>query len=186
VGEALASVFRISGKMPARSEAALGFVAALLPESTSLFEAVERIRRWRHGELRVESGSDSQGVRLMTVHGAKGLEFRHVFLVDTLRASPRAQPPVRRGGPGLFGVRWKEKREPSEDSIYKTLAEAAKNRDAEESRRILYVALTRARETLTLSLPRPEAKFPKDTWGEWLQKTVSVLEGEGTNAFADL
>lgn len=173
VGEALSEIFRISGKMPNRSEAALGFVAALLPESTSLFEVVERIRRWRREDLRVSSGSEVGGVRLMTVHSAKGLEFRHVFLVDTLRFSPRASPAVRRGPGGTFGLRWKKDGEPVEDAIYTRLAETAKAREREESQRILYVALTRARESLTLSLPRPEAKFPKDTWGDWLQKTLS-------------
>ncbi len=173
VGAALSAIFRLSGKMPNRSEAVLGFVAALLPDTTPLFEAVERVRRWRREDLRVSSGSETGGVRLMTVHGAKGLEFRHVFLVDTLRFGPRASPAARLGAGGVFGLRWKVQGEFVEDEIYAGLSETAKAREREESQRILYVALTRARESLTLSLPKPEAKFPKDTWGDWLQKTLS-------------
>ncbi len=172
VGEALSGVFRASGKMPVHSEAALGLVAALLPESTPIFEAVERLRRWRRGDLRVSSGSDAGGVRLMTVHGAKGLEFKHVFLVDALRSSPRAAPAVRLGQGGVFGLRWKENGEAVTDEIYSELSEAAKEREQEESKRILYVALTRARETLTLSLPGPDQKIPKDSWGDWLLRNA--------------
>lgn len=171
VGEALSALFQISGRLPDRPDGAFGLVAALLPSSLPLFEAVERIQRWRRGDLRVSGGTEARGVRLMTVHGAKGLEFRHVFLVDTLRLSPRSAPPVRKDEAG-FGVRWRKRGEAVEDERYQRISESSKDREMEESKRILYVALTRAKETLTLGLPRVGAKVPKNTWAEWLEPKV--------------
>lgn len=67
-------------------------------------------------------------VRLMTLHGAKGLEFRHVFIV------------------GL------------EDGLLPHDA-AIDAGTLDEERRLFYVGLTRARETLTLSHARMRSRF---------------------------
>ncbi len=62
------------------------------------------------------------GVTLMTIHCAKGLEFRHVFLV------------------GL------------EENLFPHVRATESRDDLEEERRLCYVAMTRARETLVLTL----------------------------------
>lgn len=69
-----------------------------------------------------EIAENKVGVRLMTVHAAKGLEFKHVF-VSGLEE-------------GLFPLRFS-----GDDN----------NRDDEEERRLFYVAITRAKERLYLS-----------------------------------
>ncbi|MFY4774380.1 UvrD-helicase domain-containing protein [Metabacillus sp. RGM 3146] len=71
---------------------------------------------------------DGEGVRLMTIHRAKGLEFRYVYVLETVDGSI-----------------------PHDYSL-----EAARNGDfsvLEEERRLLYVAMTRAKEELFLSVP---------------------------------
>lgn len=83
-------------------------------------------------------------VQALTVHAAKGLEFDHVFLVDCGRrtGSDRGIPRVQETGEG-----WKIallKDAPFWD------AQDGGRADSEE-RRCMYVALTRARRTLTLS-----------------------------------
>lgn len=70
-----------------------------------------------------EVSEKNEGVRLITVHASKGLEFRVVFVVGLEE--------------GLF---------PHERSI-----RAPKIEDAEEERRLFYVALTRAKEQLFLT-----------------------------------
>ena len=89
------------------------------------------------GELptSVELADDVAGVRLMTLYQAKGLEYLHVFVPHLLEG----EWPVRERDWGLF---------PRE-----LLREAVPVGDlhTEEERRLLYVAITRARETLTLS-----------------------------------
>ena len=89
------------------------------------------------GELptSVELAEDVQGVRLMTLYQAKGLEYDHVFVPHLLDG----EWPVRAGDSSLF---------PKE-----LLREAVPVGDlhTEEERRLLYVAITRARETLVLT-----------------------------------
>ncbi len=89
------------------------------------------------GELptSVELAEDVQGVRLMTLYQAKGLEYPHVFVPHLLDG----EWPVRAGEWSLF---------PRE-----LLREAVPVGDlhTEEERRLLYVAITRAQETLTLT-----------------------------------
>ncbi len=69
-----------------------------------------------------EKDKKREGVRLMTVHAAKGLEFRHVFIV------------------GLEQNLFPHQRHDNDET-----------RDTEEERRLFYVALTRAKEKLRLS-----------------------------------
>jgi DNA helicase II / ATP-dependent DNA helicase PcrA len=89
------------------------------------------------GELptSVEMTDDAAGVRLMTLYQAKGLEFPHVFVPWLLDG----EWPVREQAGGLF---------PRD-----LLREAVPVGDihTEEERRLLYVAITRARETLVLT-----------------------------------
>ncbi len=68
-----------------------------------------------------QSGNSNDALQLMTIHAAKGLEFRTVFLTGLEQ--------------GLF---------PSELSMHEA-------KGVEEERRLMYVALTRAREHLYLS-----------------------------------
>jgi superfamily I DNA/RNA helicase len=84
-------------------------------------------------------------VSLMTVHASKGLEFPVVFVVNMGRGTGGARPPIRvaasvAGEPSVAIADYQS--EADED---------AQARDREESKRLLYVALTRARERLYLS-----------------------------------
>jgi len=91
----------------------------------------------------------------MTVHSAKGLEFPVVF-VAALHKGVDSSPPVvafsRRHG---LGARWrnpaKSEREDKDDLFQHALREEWKQREQQESDRLLYVAMTRAEEQLMLS-----------------------------------
>lgn len=93
----------------------------------------------------VEEGTD--GVRIMTVHKAKGLEFPVVILVDptanaTFRDPSRYVDPKRRlWAVPLCGASPKELLERREEIL---------EQDREEAVRLLYVATTRARELLVI------------------------------------
>lgn len=92
----------------------------------------------------MERGRDQ--VRVMTVHGAKGLEADIVILPDT---TSLPDPPGRRGEL-LYGKRGAvfPIRNPDACAAVLTAKEAAKQEALREYRRLLYVALTRARDRL--------------------------------------
>lgn len=171
VESALSALFRNSSYWPEKEEAFQSFLAGLEEENLELTEALRRISAWEKADISFLNESPAekvQGVRLMTVHGAKGLEFPHVFLVDTLRQPPR-QAPLLRFAHGLPpGIRYRELGEVIETENYVNLQEENLVREQEEARRILYVALTRAEDSLTLMLPILESKRPKGSWAEML------------------
>jgi ATP-dependent helicase/nuclease subunit A len=91
-------------------------------------------------------------VSLMTVHASKGLEFPIVFVVNMGRGTGGMRAPIRVAADGAG--------EPSVAiADYQSEAdEDALARDREESKRLLYVALTRARDRLYLSATVEDGK----------------------------
>jgi ATP-dependent helicase/nuclease subunit A len=95
---------------------------------------------------------EPDAVRLMTIHAAKGLEFPVVCLAD-LGRQPNTQTPdllVDGERVGLRLVRL-DGAGSSPALDYEQLCVERRAREAEEEDRILYVAMTRARERLLLS-----------------------------------
>ncbi|MGB7844112.1 MAG: ATP-dependent DNA helicase [Candidatus Acidiferrum sp.] len=88
------------------------------------------------GTLSLEDDAPGDAVQLMTVHGAKGLEFPHVFL---LRVNSNAFPPRDRSPLFEFPLRLMKEELPQGDF------------HIQEERRLFYVALTRAEDRLTIS-----------------------------------
>ncbi len=146
---------------------------------------VSALRVLREEEARIPcappmtEGSSSGAIRMMTVHESKGLEFPVVILCDLGSAG---RPPLRRflydAGDGTVIFRQKDnearglKETPGKSARFEELEEEEKEAEAQESKRLLYVALTRARERLILPLPR-ETKESKrrDAWISWLKET---------------
>jgi len=103
-------------------------------EAGPLDGAGETIPDPRQGVLWEETADGSLGkVQLMTVHGAKGLEFEHVIVFHLLRGAF----PTRRRTPLIVlpTPLWKGPLPQGDFHV-------------EEERRLFYVALTRARSTL--------------------------------------
>jgi ATP-dependent helicase/nuclease subunit A len=98
-------------------------------------------------------------VRVMTVHGAKGLEASVVFLVDTTTSPSDSQRlklirmPHGNAGPGDV-VLWAGSK--SDDTKAVAMAREAMREETEhEYRRLLYVAMTRAAERLIVGGCKP-------------------------------
>jgi DNA helicase II / ATP-dependent DNA helicase PcrA len=88
------------------------------------------------GVVALEEDAPADAVKLMTVHGAKGLEFPNVFVQ---RVNNRKFPAPERPRVFEFPARLMKEGEPAEHF------------HIQEERRLFYVALTRAQERLTLT-----------------------------------
>jgi ATP-dependent helicase/nuclease subunit A len=95
---------------------------------------------------------ESDAVRLMSIHAAKGLEFGVVCVADLGRAQNLAVPDLLVDGDRI-GLRLArlDGLEATLTLDFDELCEERRRAQAEEEERILYVAMTRARERLLLS-----------------------------------
>ncbi len=135
-------------------------------------------------EIKRDMEQDANDVRVMTVHGAKGLEAPIVILADTCAA-----PVARNNSQKLVELRdvprpsrvpapvaWLTKGAKGIEGVGKACA-ARDAREMEEHRRLLYVAMTRARDRLYVTGFEGKQGRPRDCWYELiLQGLDDVLE----------
>jgi len=126
------------------------FVKAWEPKSETrgLPEFVEYLEYFDQagGTISLDEDVPGDAVQLMTVHGAKGLEFSHVFV---LRVNKNKFPQPERSHVFEFPARLMKEGAPEEHFHH------------QEERRLYYVALTRAQDRLTItSLAERKAKVP--------------------------
>jgi ATP-dependent helicase/nuclease subunit A len=118
-------------------------------------------------------GVEPDAVRLMTIHAAKGLEFAVVCVADLGRAQNTGVGDLLVDGERI-GLRLArlDGSKPTPAMDYERLCEARRAAEAQEEDRIVYVAMTRARERLILS-----GAVDFDRWPEWRQgaSTISWL-----------
>jgi ATP-dependent helicase/nuclease subunit A len=114
-------------------------------------------------EIKREAEGAGNQVRILTVHGAKGLQAPMVILPDTT-SMPRnsdgllwADDPVS-GDPVPI---WVPRREFHCD-VTRQIRDAAGRKQAEEYNRLLYVALTRAEDRLVVCGAKPKQGDPKE------------------------
>jgi ATP-dependent exoDNAse (exonuclease V) beta subunit len=111
---------------------------------------------------------DSDGVRLMTVHGAKGLEFPVVILADLTANLCAREPDQYVDGTKRVSATRLLRCAPWELLDHEA-DEAARERA--EGVRVAYVAATRARDLLVVPACGDEA-FPQDNWLSPLNKAL--------------
>lgn len=114
------------------------------------------------GEPQAPAGvEDRDAVRLMTIHAAKGLEFAVVCLADLGRVGGGTPPDLlcedERIGLRLVSL---DGSEPCVSLDYAELDEERRGAEQAEEERIVYVAMTRARERLLLSGAVDFARWP--------------------------
>ena len=97
---------------------------------------------------------DDDAVRILTVHGAKGLEFPIVILAGLNVDPPNRPPPVLFMPDGSLEIRVGPANARVDTEGYAGRLEAEKAHEDAERVRLLYVAMTRARDRLFVSLHR--------------------------------
>ena len=106
-----------------------------------------------------EADESVDAVRILSIHQAKGLEFEAVFIPDLSYRSRIEYDDLlidRDLGIGLKA-----------DAVYEKIKEREKEEALEESKRLLYVAMTRAKTHLILS--HSSGKPVKNSWASWIE-----------------
>ena len=126
------------------------------------------VRALKAGGLQAPAAVNPDAVRLLTIHGAKGLEAHTVLLLDTDTAERSLESmsvlvdwPGEAAAPKKFVFLVSESRPPA--CVQEALAIEQLARKREELN-ALYVALTRARHTLAVSSIEPYNAAPQSWW----------------------
>lgn len=129
---------------------------------------VDRMRGASQRESEADVEEVSGSVQVLSIHAAKGLEWPVVFVAQTSRRPPARTERVLLDGERRFVV-MPGGEESSER--FKALRKEAHATEEDDARRMLYVALTRARDLLVVSGPAQEGD------GDWA-RLRSALRGE--------
>jgi len=122
-------------------------------------------------EIKREQDSSLSEVRVMTVHGSKGLEAPIVILPDTTNTPILREsilPDVETGFIWPYGAA----------NAVKAAKEKANASLEQEQLRLLYVAMTRAESRLIICGPhlgRANAKIKAGCWYDWIQRGMEAL-----------
>ncbi len=138
------------------------------------------------GAMQREAVSEEEGagaVRLLTIHSAKGLEFKVVVVADAGRDTggrPHSDEILARPD-GRFGFRVVHPATGEKHSVfdYEGVSEAGREAERDERLRLYYVAMTRAKERLIVSGAIDESRKTPIGW------VLSRLDCEAELAAAD-
>ncbi|MES2187740.1 MAG: UvrD-helicase domain-containing protein [Pseudomonadota bacterium] len=126
------------------------------------------VRALKAGGIRAPVRADTEAVRLLTVHGAKGLEADWVLLLDTDATAPRAETmgvlvdwPGEAPAPVSFLFLASETDPPPSAVLAVDTERRARQREELNG---LYVAVTRARRRLVLSSSEPHRGQDGSWW----------------------
>jgi len=100
-------------------------------------------------------------INLMTVHASKGLEFKHVIIPGCSKSPQAPRTPLLTIEDGYFSFDWPYNGELMETPAKNLWRMRRKQKEREENERLLYVAMTRAIETVALMGCQ---KFRDDSW----------------------
>jgi ATP-dependent helicase/nuclease subunit A len=138
------------------------------------------VRALKAGGIKATPTHNPGAVRLLTIHGAKGLEADTVLLLDTDTGSSRPESmgvlidwPGESPVPRRFVFLASEKTPPACAASALALEQQARSL---EELNALYVALTRAESRLVISSFEPHARGTATTWYERLLPLTQPLE----------
>ena len=171
---------------PESGDAVEEFLALALAYSRTHPPSLQGFLHWvQDGRAEIardfEQGRDE--VRIMTVHGAKGLEAPVVFLPDTMR-KPQARDPLvwlederlDLGAGAPEGLLFPGRAD-REDPVTREARARARTAQEEEYRRLLYVAMTRAEDRLYVCGWQGRDTPPDDCWYALVRAGMKSLKG---------
>lgn len=127
-------------------------------------------------------------VQIMTIHKSKGLEFSKVFLPFLgARHNSDTRSIVYSKGLGLGLQLVDANGNLTQTSVFKAIKEADKDKEREERQRLLYVAMTRAKDELYMfGIPaKKDKEFDEAKWFDQLWKICEEFGGVSCSKFSD-
>ena len=139
------------------------------------------LRDRMQNEYASQSGTDAD-VEIITIHQAKGLEFDHVLLPDLNSTPGRSDRELiqwrLQGGKPVVALHIPN----DEDPLYDWIKDENRTKELNEKKRLLYVAMTRAKTTLSLFAHfKEEVKRRSNSFFDFVWPT---LEEESTEISA--
>jgi ATP-dependent helicase/nuclease subunit A len=178
---------------PEATDALSEFLNLALAYEASAAASLQGFVQWVRGQsadIKRNMDQAKGEVRIMTVHGAKGLEAPIVFLPDTCDA-----PDGRHDGPlftlgapsGIPGAAaplvWAPGKQESQPQAVQAARERARLAQMAEYRRLLYVAMTRAEDCLYVCGAQTTGSLKEGCWYELiadaLRPVLTPVAGEG-------
>ncbi|HEY4362848.1 MAG TPA: UvrD-helicase domain-containing protein [Bryobacteraceae bacterium] len=137
-----------------------------------LAELLEELEAQRKGQTQAEAPPPeaAQAVRILTIHAAKGLEFKVVFASAMHKSGDNSTSVILFSADEGLGVKWRHPVTGAgvSDATHDALRERAKEEDKGEENRLRYVAMTRAKDRLVLSYSEPRKRLP------WVAQAVAA------------
>lgn len=159
-------------------QAALTFEQGEQPGLQSFIDWFDR----EEGDIKRESEGGGDLVRLLTVHGAKGLQAPVVILADaTFDPDKAPQDGFALGEVGRASVPLVRPRKGERFGLLEDMHAAAAASERQEHWRLLYVAMTRAEEKLFVTGPLGRAMKgvpPDQSWYAAVERAVIALGGD--------
>jgi len=152
--------------------AALDFERARTPSLEAFLHSIEQAQT----EIKRDQDRGEGSVRVMTVHASKGLEAPVVILPDTC-TTPRHgrfdRDLLQADETPLWKIETKR-----DDLVRAGARRVAREERMREYRRLLYVALTRARDRLYVCGYEGKDRRERDSWYDLVSRAMSRLDAE--------
>jgi len=189
---ALLTIFGLRPDGPARMESLRILVESAENLADAGLDTLPAFVRWlreqssesREGGLGDEGASGDEGVIVSTIHQSKGLEYPIVILADLASGTPSDALVAfdRAGGRAEFRL---SKRAGVETPGFEDALARDRVREAAEEVRLLYVAMTRARDHLVISWPEGSGGFVAGKENELIRR-IGCAPGIEAPADSDL
>lgn len=126
------------------------------------------------GEANAPTLEDEDAVNLLTIHKAKGLEFKLVALASLQSASRTNNDPLNWTAANGLGATWRlpGDTDATPDPTYLANKDTLREAEKLEEDRLLYVAMTRAEEHLLLSWTKP--KRGNGLWSKTVMEAFGI------------
>ena len=156
-------------------------------EVCSNFRDIEEFL-FSYGDISASSVSqDSEGIRVLTIHKSKGLEFSNLFVIDRLKRA--------RSGGGTFifdyddislrHIYLKTKNREFFDKEYREAKEKESQKESEDVLNTQYVAFTRARDNLFILAKEKSSAFSNLDLSELQKGSIYVKKQESKSPKAE-